>query len=123
MASRHLPQIVAADPRIPRPDTTNAPCSRANVAEQHGPDATPRQAAMARKRCRRCPAARGCLLWALANPDLVPDGTWGGTTPEWRDAKRAQLADRLGDDWVSVVAAAEARRNQQTTAASLIVAA
>ncbi|HEY0889346.1 MAG TPA: WhiB family transcriptional regulator [Nocardioides sp.] len=37
----------------------------------------------ARNICRRCPAIRDCLAWALTHRE---HGIWAGTTPEQRDA-------------------------------------
>lgn len=39
------------------------------------------------KYCRRCPALRKCLSYALTH---AVDGVWGGTTPEQRDELRAR---------------------------------
>lgn len=41
----------------------------------------------ARNICRRCPAIRSCLAWALTHNEL---GVWGGTTPEQRTQLLAQ---------------------------------
>ena len=39
----------------------------------------------ARNVCRRCPALRDCLAWALANTE---EGLWAGTTAEQRKTLR-----------------------------------
>lgn len=36
-----------------------------------------------RRLCRTCPLARGCLDWAMTNPEW---GVWGGTSPYERTA-------------------------------------
>lgn len=43
----------------------------------------------AREICRRCPAIRDCLAWALTHKE---HGIWAGTTPEQRDALRRRHA-------------------------------
>ncbi|MCX4554247.1 WhiB family transcriptional regulator [Streptomyces sp. NPDC090053] len=47
-----------------------------------------------RRACHLCPFAAECLVWALANPTLVPDGIWAATRQ--RTAIRHKLAARLG---------------------------
>ncbi|WP_442817235.1 hypothetical protein [Streptomyces sp. NBC_01334] len=66
------------------------------------------------------PAARsaaGCLKWALAHPTQARLGVWAGTTARERTHLRQRLADRLGTDWVTVVADREDRRREQRQAA------
>lgn len=46
----------------------------------HSGDAEP-----ALEYCRRCPAVRQCLAYALTH---LVDGVWGGTTPQQRAALR-----------------------------------
>lgn len=47
----------------------------------------------ARMVCRRCPALRACLEWALVNDER--HGIWGATTPLQRDAMRTHLRTQL----------------------------
>ncbi|MGW4825439.1 WhiB family transcriptional regulator [Streptomyces sp. NPDC004227] len=60
--------------------------------------------AQAKAACRRCPIATTCLQWALAHPELTPEGIWAATTARERTGLRQRLTARLGTDWVGVVA-------------------
>jgi hypothetical protein len=98
------PEILA-DPRVPYPPiTTDTECrtepNRWHPAKYSNPVIEARQAIHA---CRRCPHARACLLWALANPELSKHGIWAATHPYQRRLLRDGLVERLGEDWVGVV--------------------
>ncbi|MEU9438393.1 WhiB family transcriptional regulator [Streptomyces sp. NPDC048252] len=67
--------------------------------------------------CSGCPIAAGCLKWALAHPTQARLGVWAGTTARERTHLRQRLADRLGTDWVTVVADRDDRRRAQRQAA------
>ncbi|MFE9913471.1 hypothetical protein [Streptomyces clavifer] len=56
------------------------------------------------------------LKWALANPDEAPTGIWAGTTALQRRILRARLANRLGTNWVTGLAAQEQARRKRTAA-------
>ncbi|MFD6826955.1 WhiB family transcriptional regulator [Streptomyces sp. NPDC060085] len=84
----------------------------------------------ARTACAGCPAATDCLLWALVNKQATRVGIWAATTPRERDTLRKRIADRLGPNWVDVLAeeikarrerAAAARNNPLTVAQTRIV--
>ncbi|MDQ1033560.1 hypothetical protein QF035_011229 [Streptomyces umbrinus] len=107
-----------ADERIPFPHTEHpTPCQDdpALFAFEEVADRLQRTKTIARAKlaCSGCPVVQGCLKWALANPSLTPRGVWAATTPGKRGALRNGLVQRLGDDWVGVVADQDRRREQQ----------
>ena len=53
------------------------------IAAVAGPGA--RQAEAAKAVCGRCPVRKNCLSFAL---EAMPEGIWGGTTPDERRAAR-----------------------------------
>ncbi|MEU5297821.1 WhiB family transcriptional regulator [Streptomyces umbrinus] len=111
-----------ADERIPFPHTEHpTPCQDdpALFAFEEVADRLQRTKSIARAKlaCSGCPVVQGCLKWALANPSLTPRGVWAATTPGKRGALRNGLVQRLGDDWVGVVADQDRRREQQATPA------
>lgn len=53
----------------------------------------PRELEQARNICRRCPAIRDCLAWALTHTE---EGIWAGTTEEQRKELRARHTDLIG---------------------------
>ncbi|MFI2673158.1 WhiB family transcriptional regulator [Streptomyces albidoflavus] len=60
----------------------------------------------ARTLCTNCPLATDCLRWALVNPtEITRVGIWAATAPYERQRLRARLAQRLGPNWVDVLAA------------------
>ncbi|MEU2865998.1 WhiB family transcriptional regulator [Streptomyces mirabilis] len=59
----------------------------------------------AKATCRTCPIAAACLRWALTHPDLTRIGVWAATTAPDRTALRRRLENRLGPNWVDVLAA------------------
>ncbi|MFG2284038.1 WhiB family transcriptional regulator [Streptomyces asoensis] len=71
----------------------------------------------AKQLCAGCPIATGCLKWALAHPSDARLGVWAGTTTRDRTRLRQRLTDRLGTDWVTVVADREDQRREQRQAA------
>ena len=110
-----------ADERIPFPHTDRpTPCQDdpALFAFEEAADRLQRTKTIARAKlaCSGCPVVQGCLKWALANPSLTRRGMWAATTPGKRGALRNGLVQRLGDDWVGVVADQDRRHEQQQTA-------
>ncbi|MCX4993515.1 WhiB family transcriptional regulator [Streptomyces sp. NBC_00568] len=86
----------------PLPPTTGAePCagSRGFFLDSYAPQT--REVLAAGALCRRCPVAKSCLIWALANPTLAYDGIWAATTPSQRRTLRKRLLHRLGPDRLS----------------------
>ncbi|MGQ4347526.1 hypothetical protein [Streptomyces sp. SAS_275] len=78
---------------------------------------------------RRLPGGSG-LLWALVNKQAARGGIWAATTPRERNTLRKRITDRLGPDWIDVLAdqikarrerAAAARTNPLTVAQARIV--
>jgi WhiB family redox-sensing transcriptional regulator len=63
--------------------------------------------------CTACPVAADCLKWALAHPDLSPEGIWAGTTAAQRRKLRRRLIDRLGTQWAAVVAEQDRQRKER----------
>ncbi|WDM16494.1 WhiB family transcriptional regulator [Streptomyces lavenduligriseus] len=79
--------------------------------------ATERRLARARRACSGCPIVTDCLKWALVNRDLTKVGIFAATTPGQRIALRKRMAERLGPDWIDVLADQDrARREQAATA-------
>ncbi len=119
----NAPAIPDPDPRIPFPRTEQPTACRANPGwfshERTTGAQRERDIARAKKACRACPVAEGCLKWALANPDLTRVGVWAATTPRDRTALRQRLKERLGQDWVGAVAAQDAARAQHRQQARL----
>lgn len=118
------PRPVLADDRIPFPHTETATRCRTEprtFAIEDVPHGAQRDKALtrARRACSECPIVTGCLKWALANPGLTPTGVWAATTARQRIALRRQLTDRLGDDWVDVVATQDRQKQQRKRAARL----
>ncbi|MEU7039262.1 WhiB family transcriptional regulator [Streptomyces sp. NPDC046237] len=94
---RHTPELFLHDFRDTSPETK-------------------RRIEQARTHCTICPHASACLKWALAHPDMTPTGIWAGTTARQRTVLRRRLVDRLGTDWVDVVAEADRTRRDRTAA-------
>ncbi|TVL88461.1 WhiB family transcriptional regulator [Streptomyces sp. SAJ15] len=110
--------VPEADPRIPFPHADTALACRAHPGRfvyEHGDTSadTTGRIDQARAACRSCPIVNGCLKWALANPELTVTGIWAATTPRQRTTLRRRLQDRLGPDWVGVVAQQERARAQR----------
>jgi WhiB family redox-sensing transcriptional regulator len=124
MRSRaRTPDAVSAAPdeRIPFPHTDRpTPCQADpglfTFEEVADPLQRNKPIVRAKRACSGCPVVRGCLKWALANPSLTRRGVWAATTPGKRGELRTRLVRRLGDDWISVVADQDRRREQQQTA-------
>ncbi|MEU1458850.1 WhiB family transcriptional regulator [Streptomyces avermitilis] len=107
------------DPRIPFPySPTPTACRAAPQLFVHDVgDFDRERAEQAKAVCRTCPIATACLKWALANPQLTTEGIWAATTPRQRTALRHQLTQRLGRDWVAVVADHDRRLRERREAA------
>ncbi|MGA4953735.1 WhiB family transcriptional regulator [Streptomyces lydicamycinicus] len=113
----NAPSAPDADNRIPFPRTDKTPaCAndpQAFAIEDIASRAEREKAlAKARLACSGCPIVKGCLQWALANKQLTPTGVWAATTARQRTTLRKDLVQRLGPDWVGVVAE-QARRKQE----------
>ncbi|WP_370424344.1 WhiB family transcriptional regulator (plasmid) [Streptomyces sp. QH1-20] len=114
------PTIKPADDRVPFPHTDQTLGCRTNPA-LFEIDAIPASDSRAREKalanaarvCSGCPIVQGCLKWALANPKLTKNGVWAATTSRDRTKLRKKLVDRLGEDWVAVVAEQDRRREQR----------
>lgn len=79
--------------------------------------ATEKRLEKARRACSGCPIVKNCLRWALVNKPVTKVGIWAATTPGQRTALRKRMADRLGPDWIDVLAAQDqARRERAATA-------
>ncbi|MGP3637827.1 WhiB family transcriptional regulator [Streptomyces sp. 24-1644] len=101
---------------LPRPETPTA-CRTSPALFTHEPGDTDRKrAAQARSICSACPLAPTCLKWALAHPEQVPTGIWAGTTAQQRTVLRARLSNRLGSNWVHVLATQERARHERAAA-------
>ncbi|WRZ96413.1 WhiB family transcriptional regulator (plasmid) [Streptomyces sp. NBC_01007] len=74
------------------------------------------RADQAKLACAACPIATACLKWSLANPALTTEGIWAGTIPRQRRVLRRRLTDRLGKNWVAVVADHDKRLREQREA-------
>lgn len=109
-----------ADPRIPFPHTNTPLACRTDpdlFAHEYGQSSSTEDRARterARRTCRGCPIAAGCLKWALANPSLTPTGIWAATNSRERTVLRRRLQARHGLDWVGVVAEADRTRALRT---------
>ncbi|WP_331724771.1 WhiB family transcriptional regulator [Streptomyces canus] len=79
--------------------------------------ATDKRLAQARRACAGCPIATDCLKWALANKHLTRHGIWAATTPGQRTDLRNRLTDRLGPDWINVLADRDQARRERAAAA------
>ncbi|MYS40659.1 hypothetical protein GTY23_05255 [Streptomyces sp. SID5998] len=79
--------------------------------------ATERRLARARRACSGCPIVKDCLLWALVNKDLTKVGIFASTTPSQRTALRKRMVDRLGPDWIDVLADQDQARRERAAAA------
>ncbi|MFD5412473.1 WhiB family transcriptional regulator [Streptomyces nojiriensis] len=123
------PAIITADDRIPFPDTDQALRCRKEPGlfsieeiRDTAEDPRAREKALAKVKhaCSGCPIVRGCLKWALANPGLTKTGVWAATTARDRKQLRKQLAARLGEDWVGVVAEQDRRQRERQRATRVV---
>lgn len=115
----------AVDPRFPRPHSrTPTACQRTPQTfdfvngDRSAADraATEQRLVQARKACTPCPIAAQCLLWALVNKEATRVGVFAATTPGQRTELRKRLADRLGPDWIDVLAERYQARREQAVA-------
>ncbi|MFG3499338.1 WhiB family transcriptional regulator [Streptomyces sp. NPDC047928] len=123
------PTFIAADDRIPFPDTDQALrcCTSPDlfaIEDIHNTDKDPRARekalAQAKHACSGCPIVKDCLKWALANPSLTKTGVWAATTKRDRTQLRKQLVARLGEDWVGVVTEQDRLRRERQRAARVV---
>ncbi|MFE2384410.1 WhiB family transcriptional regulator [Streptomyces misionensis] len=80
-------------------------------------EATERRLARARRACSGCPIVKDCLRWALVNKDLTEVGIYAATTPNQRTTLRKRMVDRLGPDWIDVLADQDQARRERAAAA------
>ncbi|MFB7245650.1 WhiB family transcriptional regulator [Streptomyces populi] len=122
-AATRTTERTGADPRFRFPHTSEP--TRCRLIPQafdcangdRTDEAAERRLELARKECARCPVAAGCLLWALVNESAARVGIWAATTPRERTQLRKRIADRLGPDWVELLAAqGQARRERAAEA-------
>ncbi|MCX5318111.1 WhiB family transcriptional regulator [Streptomyces sp. NBC_00154] len=92
------PPKILVDQIVPRPQLTGSePCHTGTARFSHDSyRADQPETREAQRACRRCPFAAECLVWALANPELAPEGIWAATTPRERSVLRRRLTTRLG---------------------------
>ncbi|MFG2986967.1 WhiB family transcriptional regulator [Streptomyces sp. NPDC048258] len=123
------PAIIVADDRVPFPETDHALRCRTSPAlfsiedirnTDEDPRAREKALAKAKHACSGCPIVKDCLKWALANPGLTETGVWAATTKRDRTQLRKQLVDRLGEDWVGVVAEEDRRWRKRAHAARVV---
>ncbi|MGP4004472.1 WhiB family transcriptional regulator [Streptomyces sp. 8N706] len=104
----NTPGPTEADPRIPFPFTDTPTACQTHPRwfshEQTSTRAAEQDIAKAKLACSGCPIVTDCLKWALAHPDLTRVGVWAATTTRQRGQLRRRLANRLGPDWVGVIA-------------------
>ncbi|MCX4581257.1 WhiB family transcriptional regulator [Streptomyces sp. NBC_01571] len=119
VSNDHLP----TDPRFPFPAAQTRCQSEphqfdfANGDRTAGGEETRQRIEAARAACSGCPAATDCLLWALVNQRASRVGIWAATTPRERNTLRKRIADRLGPDWIDVLADQIKARRERTAAA------
>ncbi|MEE6269168.1 WhiB family transcriptional regulator [Streptomyces diastatochromogenes] len=123
------PAIIAADDRIPFPETDQVLRCRTNPDlfsiedipnTDQDPCAREKALAKAKHACSGCPIVKGCLKWALANPGLTKTGVWAATTKRDRTQLRKGLVARLGEDWVGVVAEQDRLRRERARTARVV---
>ncbi|MEU9943108.1 WhiB family transcriptional regulator [Streptomyces lavendulae] len=122
------PAIIAADHRIPFPETDQALRCRTepslfsieDIRTDEDPRAREKALVQVKHACSGCPIVEGCLKWALANPSLTKTGVWAATTARDRTRLRKQLAARLGADWVGVVAEQDRLRRERAREARVV---
>ncbi|WP_331722604.1 WhiB family transcriptional regulator [Streptomyces sp. NBC_00122] len=123
------PAIIVADDRVPFPETDQALRCRTSPARfsiedirntDEAPRAREKALAKAKHACSGCPIVKDCLKWALANPGLTETGVWAATTKRDRTQLRKRLVDRLGEDWVGVVAEEDRRWRERARAARVV---
>ncbi|MGW2583628.1 WhiB family transcriptional regulator [Streptomyces virginiae] len=123
------PTFIAADDRIPFPETDQVLRCRTSPAlfsiedirnTDEDPRARETALAKAKHACSGCPIVKGCLKWALANPGLTEAGVWAATTARDRTQLRKQLVARLGENWVGVVAEQDRLRRERPRTARVV---
>ncbi|MFH8342959.1 WhiB family transcriptional regulator [Streptomyces sp. AM6-12] len=123
------PTFIAADDRIPFPETDQVLRCRKEpglfqIEDIPHTDQDPRvrekALAQAKHACSGCPIVKDCLKWALANPALTKTGVWAATTKRDRTQLRKQLVARLGEDWVGVVAEQDRLRRKRAREARAV---
>ncbi|MFE1198504.1 WhiB family transcriptional regulator [Streptomyces olivaceoviridis] len=119
------PHYADPDPRFPFPHSpTPTRCQTdpklfdfANGDRTSDRAATEKRLAKARRACSGCPIVKDCLRWALVNKPLTKVGIFAATTPGQRTALRKRMVDRLGPDWIDVLADQDQARRERAAAA------
>ncbi|CAC36636.1 WhiB family transcriptional regulator [Streptomyces sp. NRRL_B-16638] len=122
----HPSHFTHPDPRFPFPHSpVPTPCQtqpdtfdfvngdRSGESRQ----STEQRLARARRACSGCPIVKDCLRWALVNKPLTKVGIFAATTPGQRTELRKRIADRLGPDWIDVLADQDKDRRERAAAA------
>ncbi|MFJ3229237.1 histone-like nucleoid-structuring protein Lsr2 [Streptomyces sp. NPDC086783] len=115
------------DPRIPFPHSTTRPRCQEEPGlfdydygqRNSNRKQTTERLTAARNACSGCPLVTDCLKWALANPKITRVGIWAATTHRDRQILRKRLVNRLGPDWIDVVAARDRARRDRAAAQRL----
>lgn len=108
------------DPRFPQPQSptpTQCQLTPQLFDRDYGDCRKEKELAKARRACSGCPLVTECLKWALVNEDLTEVGIWAATTPRQRKTLRQRMADRLGPDWIDVLAQRDQARRERAAAA------
>jgi transcription factor WhiB len=108
------------DPRFPQPQSpkpTRCQTEPQLFDRDYGDCRKEQELAKARRACSGCPLVTDCLKWALVNKDLTQVGIFAATTPHQRKTLRKRLADRLGPDWIDVLADQDQARRERAAAA------
>ncbi|MFF9854263.1 WhiB family transcriptional regulator [Streptomyces litmocidini] len=124
--SRTHPTDPASDPRFPFPRTSAPTLCRRDPAlfdlasgdlSGDTKNAAQTRLEQARRVCSACPIVIACLRWALVDKTLTAENVFAGTTPAQRRVLRRRLADRLGPDWIDVLAARDQARRERAEVA------
>ncbi|MFC9117710.1 WhiB family transcriptional regulator [Streptomyces sp. NPDC057092] len=129
MSYAGIPKLTAPaepDPRFPFPYCSAPTRCRTEpatfdfaVGDRSGESraATERRLGRARRACSGCPIVKDCLRWALVNKDLTKVGIFAATTPGQRAVLRQRLVDRIGPDWIDVLADQDQARRERAALA------
>ncbi|MEV7980826.1 WhiB family transcriptional regulator [Streptomyces sp. NPDC086519] len=109
------------DPRFPQPQSPTPTACQINPSlfdfDFGDCNRREKELAKARRACSGCPLVAECLKWALVNEDLTEVGVWAATTPRQRKTLRKRMVDRLGPDWIDVLAHQDQVRRERAAAA------
>lgn len=108
------------DPRFPQPQSptpTRCQTEPQLFDRDYGDSRKEKELEKARRACSGCPIVTDCLKWALVNADLTKVGIFAATTPHQRKELRQRLDDRLGPDWIDILAHQDQIRRERAAAA------